>query len=315
MVRNNVSDAVFGLLQSEGGLFASTFRHEAQGPEPKFTTRMVQVGDISQVGNHDKCCGHGDLRRVPAQPPTVSGAGVGVEDNEAFFLALTEALERYCACVFDRERFTFATAAELGEDALDLHTIPRCSAQELSHPLCPVVDPAKDHRSDGCVRCRCSMAARLCPGRDGLPVGRGSTRAPSDCVSADDGCAAHVTCEQALVSAILEVIERDAISIVWLQQLALPKIVVDRVSPALAACWERYQHSSETWNTLLRRDVRPWRTHRLWPSAQPLERGGVHAGVLQLGSECVGCRREDDPGHGEYSRGVSQPAAGARQLG
>jgi ribosomal protein S12 methylthiotransferase accessory factor len=41
------------------------------------------------------------------------------------------------------------------------------------------------------------------------------------------GSAAHVSYERALLSAICEVIERDAISIVWLQKLGLPRIELD----------------------------------------------------------------------------------------
>src|SRR4029450_8726275 len=129
MVSTNLSDAVFGLIQSEGGLFTTTSRHQARGPEPRFTTRMVQGGDLNQLPGRHGC--NGDGRRGPTQPPSVGGAGVGVEDTEAFFLALTEALERYCTCVFDREQFTLATAAELGDAALDLDSTPRCSDQEL----------------------------------------------------------------------------------------------------------------------------------------------------------------------------------------
>ncbi len=42
------------------------------------------------------------------------------------------------------------------------------------------------------------------------------------------GCAAHTSYEKALVNAICEVIERDAISITWYQQLPLPHIVFDQ---------------------------------------------------------------------------------------
>jgi ribosomal protein S12 methylthiotransferase accessory factor len=59
------------------------------------------------------------------------------------------------------------------------------------------------------------------------------------------GCAAHITLERALVSAILEVIERDAISITWLQRLALPRIEIDCVPPLLGPYWECYQRASK----------------------------------------------------------------------
>src|SRR5262249_41744709 len=58
------------------------------------------------------------------------------------------------------------------------------------------------------------------------------------------GCAAHRSYERALLAAILEVIERDAISLVWLQKLRLPRIVIDRFSPALASYWRHYEQGS-----------------------------------------------------------------------
>ena len=47
------------------------------------------------------------------------------------------------------------------------------------------------------------------------------------------GCAAEVSYERALLSAIYEAIERDAISITWLQKLALPRIQIDNVPAEL----------------------------------------------------------------------------------
>ncbi|MGH9914875.1 MAG: YcaO-like family protein, partial [Pyrinomonadaceae bacterium] len=59
------------------------------------------------------------------------------------------------------------------------------------------------------------------------------------------GCAGHTSFERALLSAILEVIERDAISITWLQQLPLPRIEIDNVSPELAPYWKCGLRSSK----------------------------------------------------------------------
>ncbi|WP_246258467.1 YcaO-like family protein [Kroppenstedtia pulmonis] len=53
-------------------------------------------------------------------------------------------MERYSSCVYHEDQFIWATAAELGEDAIDLQKIPLCSEQELAHPKCPVVKPRMD---------------------------------------------------------------------------------------------------------------------------------------------------------------------------
>jgi ribosomal protein S12 methylthiotransferase accessory factor len=65
------------------------------------------------------------------------------------------------------------------------------------------------------------------------------------CVQITTGCAAHVSYDRALLNAILEVVERDALSITWLQQLPLPRIEIDSFSSPLGEYWDRYQKCSE----------------------------------------------------------------------
>jgi ribosomal protein S12 methylthiotransferase accessory factor len=63
------------------------------------------------------------------------------------------------------------------------------------------------------------------------------------------GCAAHVSLEKALLGGLCEVIERDAISLTWLQQLALPRLELDALpswADEYVARNERHQHDVET---------------------------------------------------------------------
>jgi ribosomal protein S12 methylthiotransferase accessory factor len=53
------------------------------------------------------------------------------------------------------------------------------------------------------------------------------------------GCAADTRYEGAVLRAISEVIERDAIALVWLQRLALPRIEIDEIAPSLAPMWDQ----------------------------------------------------------------------------
>jgi ribosomal protein S12 methylthiotransferase accessory factor len=73
----------------------------------------------------------------------ITGAGIGLTDEEAELPAICEALERYCGAAFVAEDFTVASAEELGSEALDLDRIPRCSDKELAHPKCPLIAPSK----------------------------------------------------------------------------------------------------------------------------------------------------------------------------
>jgi ribosomal protein S12 methylthiotransferase accessory factor len=176
----------------------------------------------------------------------IQGAGVGLDDKEAQLRARGEALERYCSSVFKKEQFVVATAEELGHAAVDLDTIPRCSALELANPLCPLIAPDKK-KPIRWVRGISLLDGRLVYLPVVLVYLYPAFLHPGEriCFIISTGCAGHPSLERALVSATLEVIERDAISITWLQQLPLPRIEIDHVSPILASYWERYQQGSK----------------------------------------------------------------------
>jgi ribosomal protein S12 methylthiotransferase accessory factor len=200
----------------------------------------VRLGDMSQaIPSAKKTPG-------PRKPATsLSGAGTGLEDEDALFLALAEGLERYSACIYEKEQFVSAAAEELGENALDLDTIPKCSEAELSRSRCPLAAPDKK------APMRWVRGLSLLDGRIlYLPAVMVYLNAglahPAEriCLPITTGSAIHTSYERALLGGILEVIERDAISVVWLQKLSLPRIEIDRLPPALAACWARVERSS-----------------------------------------------------------------------
>lgn len=238
---NKESNSIASLLQPLGGLLGEQVRFQARSDEPRFITRVVQLGDLGQVWDHvPKKSMTGNFR------PQVEGVGVGLDDEDSMVPAFGEALERYCTCVYTPEQFVWATADELDKDALDLETIPRCSRMELSRPRCPLVAPNKQ------ARIRWIRGTSLLSGKTiYVPVVMVYLYAGFACreerfwLPITTGCAAHTSYERALLSAILEVIERDAISIIWLQQLGLPRIEVDRIPVELEPYWDRLQKSSK----------------------------------------------------------------------
>jgi ribosomal protein S12 methylthiotransferase accessory factor len=147
--------------------------------------------------------------------------------------------------VFSEEQCIRASARELGRGALDLDRIPRCSERELSHPRCPLAAP------DTRAPIRWVRGLSLADGRPvHLPAVMvflsAGAALPGEriCLPITTGCAAHTSYERALVSGLLEVIERDAISLTWLQKLPLPRLDIDVVPSPLVPCWERYERSS-----------------------------------------------------------------------
>ena len=128
-----------------------------------------------------------------------------------------------------------AAANDLSAPMLDLDAIPRSSARELLHPRCPL------KLADKRLPIRWVKAVSL---HDGELVWVPLVMAfmhvhpvlPSEqfWLQISTGCAAYTSYEQALVRAIYEVVERDAISLLWHQRLPLPRINLDGMSPELA---------------------------------------------------------------------------------
>lgn len=226
------------LLQAHGGLFHAAPAAYVDKDEIRFSIRTAQAGDVSMLWP--------EIARRSRSVQTIHGTGSGLGVDEALIPALAEGLERYSTAVFRKEQFVWAAAAELGNDALDLDTVPRCSRAELAHPRCPltVADksiPIRWVRGLSLLDRRVMyVPAIMVYSHIGVTGGGERFWLPIS-----TGCAAHISSAKALLRAICEIIERDAISIVWLQKLPLPEIEVDCCSPHLEPYWKRYLEGPE----------------------------------------------------------------------
>lgn len=209
------------LVQPIGGLMSQVVRLNPHPGDPVFPIYSSTLGQINYaLGAYSKMQDNGS--------GLVGGAGGDVDPALARIKAIAEGVERYSSCVFDERQFIWATAAELGNEALDLDTVPRCSEAELAHPRCLLRAPDKNapirwmrgvSLSDGraiwvpAIMVYLKMATLSAGERFVLPI--------------STGCATHVTLEKALLGGLCEVIERDSISLTWLQQLPLPRLELD----------------------------------------------------------------------------------------
>lgn len=223
-----------------GGLVQEEVRLGTQNDEPKVNTWVVRLGNIGQLQDRPNANAHINKRSLVAQ-----GTGSSLDPKEALVRAHGEAWERYCTYLYQNEQFIFASAAELGTSALDLDTIPKCSKAELSNPRCPLVAPKKDAPIRWILGlslltgCPIYLPAVMVYLRTGY-----TSRDERICLPITTGCAAHNSLEKALLGAILEVVERDAISIAWLQKLPLPRIELDLIH-LFKQYWESYQRGSK----------------------------------------------------------------------
>lgn len=150
----------------------------------------------------------------------------GALDYElASHLAVAESLERYSSCAWDPADMIWATAAELGDDAIPPWDWPQCSEREFTHPNCGLLPP------DPRIPLRWVKGWSLTRGRAVyIPAVQVYLRCMPESTAerfvhpVSTGCAAHGDPVSAVVNGLLEVIERDSISLTWLQRLRLPRL-------------------------------------------------------------------------------------------
>lgn len=164
---------------------------------------------------------------------TFTGTGRSYRSQAARMIAVCEALERYSWCNYHDSDFIIAAAADLGETALDMALVPRCSKRELAHASCPIT-PFSPHAPIRWARgvdlleqheifvpaVMAHLTYRREYERFWIPI--------------STGCAVHTSLSDALVNGICEVIERDAISLLWLQRLPLPLVEASHLSDSAA---------------------------------------------------------------------------------
>jgi ribosomal protein S12 methylthiotransferase accessory factor len=215
------------LVSPLGGLVNDVSRLPVDPSNPQLAVFSAALGDVSAV-LVDQC--------GPECLGSLDGAGTGLDAERAEIVAVAESLERYANCVYDQRQFRWATAEELealGEDAVDPDSLPRCSPTELADPECPVVRP------DRTARIRWIRGLNMRTGKPAwVPAALVYIHFPSEDAERitnpiSTGSAAHPDPAVAVCGALCEVIERDAISLTWLQRLALPQIEIDVAGPHL----------------------------------------------------------------------------------
>lgn len=229
------------LLLPEGGVLGGVVRVIGDDASPDFEMAHSSLGNLTPIFAHVRATSGEDASRE-----SLGGAGADVDVEWAWLRAVMEGAERYASMAYSEDEFVVASGNELGRAALDLDTLPRCSAREYADPKCPYVPadkalPVRWVRGWSLVD-RCE---RMVPAVMSHLYFR-PTRSECFWQMISTGVAAHVTLAAALNSAICEVIERDAIALTWLARLRLPRIelpVAAAVPAALAPNLERLRRS------------------------------------------------------------------------
>lgn len=163
--------------------------------------------------------------RNKSAPEWTGGAGRAIGDPAlARRIAACEAVERYTHLFGRPADPVVATGRELGNAALPLDEVARCSSAELRRPGCQLVLPdldAKIRWTEGVeLVSREQKLVPLTMARLTDPICRGEMY----WIPISTGCAVHRTQIEALLGGLYEVIERDALAVAWLRRIALPRL-------------------------------------------------------------------------------------------
>ncbi|MEO3937721.1 YcaO-like family protein [Dermatophilaceae bacterium Soc4.6] len=208
--------------------------------DPAFPIHVASLGDLSPVApNIAEAVGG-----IPTRAE-MDGAGGALDPERARRVGVAEALERYASCIVDTTQLTWATARELGDDAVDLTSFPQCSATELSRlggPVTPVDIDGRQRwvkgwsltRAEPCWVPAAAVWMRLAP------------RTPAERFTSgiSTGCAAHSDLASAVLGGLCEVIERDSIALTWLQRIPWPRLEIDWDDAVLRPFAERHARSN-----------------------------------------------------------------------
>ncbi|CAH1220566.1 hypothetical protein PAECIP111892_04869 [Paenibacillus auburnensis] len=153
-------------------------------------------------------------------------SGMGFTLEEANVSAVAEAIERYCAAYVIPERLQLASWQELGDRALHPDELPLFTKEQYEQwqfPYRPFTEHTRVRWVDGY-----SLTANK---RKWVPAAVAwdsylpqSAEEEAICFGLMTGSAAGATLEQAMISGLLEIIERDAFMIMWYNSLSLPRL-------------------------------------------------------------------------------------------
>ena len=209
-------------------------------------TRLVELGIVRQIGetttDWDGLCLHscsvlyggayGPWRYVC--PRVCGGSAFTWEESRA--RALGEAVEQFCAAVYDERTFVLDCQRNLAPEAIDPSTVALFSAAQYREPgfaFQPFTEETRVTWTWGYSLLR--RAPVLVPAalvyRPYWPI--------EDEAAIGDFPTTGLACGNSLADAILrglyETVERDAIMITWLNRLPACRVSLDRLAPAIDA--------------------------------------------------------------------------------
>jgi ribosomal protein S12 methylthiotransferase accessory factor len=199
-----------------------------------FSIYGCQTGNLSALFSGAQSLGLEPLWGYP-----VTGAGTDLSADVAQFKAICETAERYCASVLLEREYRVASAVELGPLAFNWRSLPRLSSWEraIAGQLFSSFDPDAPMRwvpswelVQRTERWIPAVMTHLYPR---------PWSAERFWNQISTGLAVHTDIRAAIVTAIAEVVERDAIALTWLLRRPLTRLTFSKgdlraFAPAIA---------------------------------------------------------------------------------
>lgn len=213
-----------------------------------------RVGIIRYVAEQPRQAGAPDFVRYVAQACDTSAftplanfgaaSGASVNRDAAIAKAVGEAVERYCAAIFDPDELPLCTARQASFACVDPASFALYGAAQYAEPGFPFRPfrddtaarwvPALDLQSGARVSvpaCFVFVPYRFRLGTGEVPIAQ----------PISTGLAAHGSFAEAALSGLSEVIERDAFTLTWQGRLSRPQIRVESLSAANRDLVERFR--------------------------------------------------------------------------
>lgn len=197
------------LIDEDIGIIKRLLRYESPPDEPDITNISAVRGDTDHLTEGNEISG-------------VEGAAA-MDDSLAELKAIVEVCERYCASIYSEDDIIYSTESNLSKPALETDSVVNYSKQQLDEGLPHEVYQKGDEI--GWVNCLdlVSNDSILVPGQLTY-LSYDYTNEPLLRHPISTGLAGGFDKESVLKRSILEIIERDAFIIYYLNEAELPTI-------------------------------------------------------------------------------------------
>lgn len=225
---------------------------------PLIDNRMGVIRSLREIrrsaGAPDFVCMSAETCKIDGQSALLEegrlyGTGVSTDRERAVAKAVGEAVERYCAVAYLPEAHPLARSASAPFRCVEPDTFALYSAEQYAEPAFPFSPFTRE------TQIRWAEAVDLISGEKcSVPTNfvylsygkEDNLREPRLAPLMSTGLACHTDRALATISGICEVIERDAIAIVWQAKLSRPQVRLDSLSDPNRCLLHRLQRPGAT---------------------------------------------------------------------